>query len=128
MFTLCSSSPKSVLGFRPSFHKPHLPSINFPTLGSNGLPQLSSFRPKIVVGLQVKQRLAPVFSTNSNYPEGNSVAKKPDGGKPTEENSGQGPPFLTILAGFLVLFLITKVFGSIITWLVGLIVNAPKPK
>ncbi|WOG95675.1 hypothetical protein DCAR_0415002 [Daucus carota subsp. sativus] len=88
-------------------------------------PEVKKHGVEILLG---PQRLAPVFSTNSNYPEGNSVAKKPDGGKPTEENSGQGPPFLTILAGFLVLFLITKVFGSIITWLVGLIVNAPKPK
>lgn len=79
-------------------------------------------------GLQVKQRLAPIFSTNSKFPEGNPVAKKPDGGEPTEKSSGQGPPFLTILAGFVVLFLISKVFGSIITWLVGLIVNVPKPK
>lgn len=81
-----------------------------------------------MVGLQLKQRLAPVFSTNSKSPEGDSVAKKPDDGKPKEESSGRGPPFLTILAGFIVLFLIVKVFGSIITWLVGLIVNVPKPK
>lgn len=77
-----------------------------------------------MVGLQLKQRLAPVFSTNSKSREGDSVAKKPD----AEESSGQGPPFLTILAGFLVLFLISKVFGTIITWIVGLIVNVPKPK
>ncbi|KAK1373820.1 hypothetical protein POM88_030013 [Heracleum sosnowskyi] len=123
MFTLCNSSPQSLSGF----HKPHLPSIKFPSFGSNGLPHLSNFRPKVVFGMQVKQRLAPIFSTNSKSPEGDSVAKKPEGGKPTEESSGQGPPFLTILAGFVVLFLISKVFGSIITWLVGLIVNVPKP-
>ncbi|KAL8092080.1 hypothetical protein AgCh_034387 [Apium graveolens] len=119
--TLSTCSPQSALGFHPSFHKPHLSSLKFPTSPSNGL---SNFRPKAVVGLQLKQRLAPVFLTNSNSPEGGSVAKKPD----AEESSGQGPPFLTILAGFVILFLISKVFGSILTWMVGLIVNVPKPK
>lgn len=54
----------------------------------------------------------------------------PSGDESTDQKSARtkksdGPPFLTILAGFLVCFFIIWIVGSIIAWLISLIANLP---
>lgn len=85
-------------------------------------------RPKIAVRLQGRQRLLAVFSTNSTSSEGNSVEQKSNGVKTSDGSSAQGPPLLTILAGFVVLSVVIWVFGSIVMWLFSLVVNVPPSK
>lgn len=74
----------------------------------------------------MNRRLLTVFATNPNSVGG----KSPKEGSDVNEtsNTPQGPPLLTILAGFFVLFVVCWSIWSIITWLIGLIVNAPLPK
>lgn len=57
-----------------------------------------------------------VSASNTNPSEQDAPTEKGDGG-------AQGPPFLTILAGVVVFLLICWVVGSIVMWLIGLIVN-----
>ncbi|KAF5197450.1 hypothetical protein FRX31_012963, partial [Thalictrum thalictroides] len=66
-----------------------------------------------------------LYTVFANLREGDIVEKKSEG---SEADGSQGPPVLTILAGFMVLFLIFWIVGSIVMWLVGLIVNVPLPK
>ncbi|PIA53157.1 hypothetical protein AQUCO_00900037v1 [Aquilegia coerulea] len=65
------------------------------------------------------------YTVFANPTEGDIVEKKTQG---TEADASQGPPFLTILAGFIVVLLIFWIVGSIVMWLVGLIVNVPSSK
>lgn len=76
--------------------------------------------------LRINQRLWTVTATSPSSGSGKSAKE----GSDVKENSSasQGPPLLTILAGFFVLFLVGWVIVSIVTWLIGLIVNVPPPK
>ena len=58
---------------------------------------------------------------------GDPVGEKPDGNVKSDANA-QGPPFLTIVAGFLLFFLVFWIVGSIVMWLVGLIISLASPK
>lgn len=78
-----------------------------------------SIRFKNTVRLQIRQRPFSAFASNSNPSGEDSLQQKPDETKTTD--AGQGPPFLTILAGLLVFLLICWVVGSLVLWLVGLI-------
>ncbi|BAT93064.1 uncharacterized protein HKW66_Vig0208740 [Vigna angularis] len=86
----------------------------------------STFRCKVFRRLKVNQRLLTVFATNPNSVDG----KSPKEGSDVNEtsNASQGPPLLTILAGFFVLFVVCWSIWSIIAWLISLIVTAPAPK
>ncbi|XP_020224519.1 uncharacterized protein LOC109806503 [Cajanus cajan] len=86
----------------------------------------SAFRCKGFRRLQVNQRQLTVFASNPN----SLGEKSPKEGSDVNETSKatQGPPLLTILAGFFVLFVVCWSIWSILTWLIGLIVNAPPPK
>ncbi|KAK2988055.1 hypothetical protein RJ640_001996 [Escallonia rubra] len=86
------------------------------------------FRFKNAIGLQATQRSIAVFASNTNPPNGNSLEEKSDGFRTGDGSTAPGPPFLTILAGFLVLLLVVWIFGSIVMWLISLIVNVPPSK
>lgn len=83
-------------------------------------------RCKVFRRLKVNQRLLTVFATNRNSVDG----KSPKEGSDVNEtsNASQGPPLLTILAGFFVLLVFCWSIWSIIAWLISLIVTAPAPK
>ncbi|KAH7544804.1 hypothetical protein FEM48_Zijuj01G0025100 [Ziziphus jujuba var. spinosa] len=89
----------------------------------NILPTTLNFnwRNKDVLRLQTGQRQFAVYASNTNPSGGDSTEEKSAGTKTSD--AAQGPPFLTILAGFLVLFLIVWIVGSIISWLISLIFN-----
>lgn len=76
-----------------------------------------------VGGLQVKRGLSKVCASSVNPPPNPDADK----GKATSSSSSvaDGPPLATILAGVVVFLLFCWVVGSIIMWIVGLIVNAP---
>ncbi|KAG8646375.1 hypothetical protein MANES_10G151900v8 [Manihot esculenta] len=82
----------------------------------------ASIRFKNAITLQIRRRLLVAFASNSNPSSGDSIQDKSDG---NTSDAARGPPFLTILAGFLVLFTVFWVFGSVIMWLFGLIVKSP---
>jgi len=67
-----------------------------------------------------------VFAANPNSVDGKSTKEGSDVNE--SSNAGQGPPILTILAGFFVLFVVCWSIWSIIAWLISLIVTAPAPK
>ncbi|OIW11722.1 hypothetical protein TanjilG_20206 [Lupinus angustifolius] len=105
-------------------------SVWFPSTPQiSSIPSLklfSPFRCKSSGRLQINHRPLIVSAINPNS----------TGGKPLNEGSdvketrdaAQGPPLLTILAGLFVFFLVCWTTGSIIMWLISLIVNAPIPK
>ncbi|XP_022764665.1 uncharacterized protein LOC111309912 [Durio zibethinus] len=62
-----------------------------------------------------------VFASNSNPSSGDSITE--ESGATRSGDTAQGPPFLTILAGFLVFFLICWMLGSIIMRLIGVILK-----
>ncbi len=64
-----------------------------------------------------------IASASNSNPSGDSNKEKSSGIKTSD--TAQGPPFLTILAGVLVFVLIGWIFGSIIMWLIGLVVKVP---
>ncbi|KAK7323899.1 hypothetical protein VNO77_27401 [Canavalia gladiata] len=76
--------------------------------------------------LQANQRLLTAFASNPN----SAVEKSPNEGSNVNETSNvaEGPPLLTILAGVFVFFLFCWIIGSIIMWLISLIVNVPRAK
>ncbi|KAL5762826.1 hypothetical protein ACOSP7_019090 [Xanthoceras sorbifolium] len=82
-----------------------------------------SLRFKNTARLQIRQRLFTALASNSNPTgdRGDSVQDKSDETKTSD--APQGPPFLTILAGFLVFYLVCWFVGSTVMWLVGLIVK-----
>ena len=67
--------------------------------------------------------LSKVSASSANSPPNPNADK----GKVTSSSSSvaDGPPLATILAGVVVFLLFCWVVGSIIMWIVGLIVNAP---
>ncbi|KAL2330907.1 hypothetical protein Fmac_018488 [Flemingia macrophylla] len=98
--------------------------LSFPPLKFS--PASSTFRCKGFRRLQVNQRRLTVFATNPDSVGGKSLKEESDVNETS--NAGQGPPLLTILAGFFVLFVVCWSIWSLIAWLIGLIVNAPPPK
>ncbi|KAK3169134.1 hypothetical protein Dsin_000021 [Dipteronia sinensis] len=83
----------------------------------------SNLRFKNTARLQIRQRLFTALASNSNPSgaEGDSAQDKSDESKSSD--APQGPPFLTILAGLLVFFLVCWIVGSTIIWLTGLFVK-----
>ncbi|XP_039113891.1 uncharacterized protein LOC120249448 [Dioscorea cayenensis subsp. rotundata] len=80
-----------------------------------------AFRLVDKIALQSKNRVPIVYASNTNSPN-------PDSGKGKGDNSSSssdGPPLLTILAGVLVFLIVCWVIGSVVMWLVSLIVNVP---
>ncbi|THG01828.1 hypothetical protein TEA_006174 [Camellia sinensis var. sinensis] len=78
---------------------------------------------KNAVRLQVRQSLFSVFASNANPSDQDPLTEKSGGIKTND--AGQGPPLPTILAGLVVFFLIFWIIGSILTWLISLIVRFP---
>ncbi|GAA0171024.1 hypothetical protein LIER_25159 [Lithospermum erythrorhizon] len=73
--------------------------------------------------LQVSSKLDKnvIFASSNNPPEGSDIVEK------MENSTAKGPPFLTILAGLLVFAAVCWVLGSIVMWLIGLVINlSPK--
>ncbi|CAA2981221.1 PREDICTED: uncharacterized protein LOC105952372 [Olea europaea subsp. europaea] len=107
----------------PLLHRPcsglHKPPLSL-TFGKNSPVTRLNFRFKNEYRLQVKPRLHTVFASNTNASEGSNETKRAD--------AAQGPPFLTIVAGFLVFAFICWIIGSIMMWIVGLIVHPPPLK
>ncbi|KAF5752694.1 hypothetical protein HS088_TW01G00610 [Tripterygium wilfordii] len=86
----------------------------------------NAFWSKNTLRLQSRQRLFTIVALNSTTSGGHSPEKKKD--ETTSKAATQGPPLLTVLAGFVVFFLICWIFGSIIMWLISLIVIPPTSK
>ncbi|CAL5330941.1 unnamed protein product [Camellia sinensis] len=119
----CSASTlpsQSILGFR----RPTIRTSTTPlTLAANVPLTPSNFRFKNAVRLQVRQSLFSVFASNANPSDQDPLTEKSGGIK--TDDAGQGPPLPTILAGLVVFFLIFWIIGSILTWLISLIVRFP---
>ncbi|XP_028112315.1 uncharacterized protein LOC114310498 isoform X2 [Camellia sinensis] len=119
----CSASTlpsQSILGFR----RPTIRTSTTPlTLAANVPLTPSNFRFKNAVRLQVRQSLFSVFASNANPSDQDPLTEKSGGIKTND--AGQGPPLPTILAGLVVFFLIFWIIGSILTWLISLIVRFP---
>ncbi|GMP42010.1 hypothetical protein CsSME_00011898 [Camellia sinensis var. sinensis] len=119
----CSASTlpsQSILGFR----RPTIRTSTTPlTLAANVPLTPSNFRFKNAVRLQVRQSLFSVFASNANPSDQDALTEKSGGIK--TDGAGQGPPLPTILAGLVVFFLIFWIIGSILTWLISLIVRFP---
>ncbi|XP_022145635.1 uncharacterized protein LOC111015032 [Momordica charantia] len=90
-----------------------LPSIVGVKLHSSGFP-VPSFRFRHTKGLELSQRSFSITASNSS--DGNSIKEEATG-------DAQGPPFLTILAGFFVFSLIIWMISSAFTSLIGLVVK-----
>ncbi|WJX67393.1 hypothetical protein P8452_51862 [Trifolium repens] len=113
--------PQLKLGFSSKPQILPISTLNFSLTSSS-----SNFRCIGSRKSQINQKLLTVSATN------------PDsrGGKPENEgsdvketsNTSQGPPLLTILAGLFVFFLVFWLIGSVVTWLISLIVNVPSSK
>ncbi|XAR63389.1 hypothetical protein NMG60_11023302 [Bertholletia excelsa] len=73
------------------------------------------------VSLHLKQNLLTAFASNPS--DSDSLGEKANEVK--DADAGQGPPFLTILAGLLVFLAVCWIVGSTLTWLVGLIFRLP---
>uniref|UniRef100_A0A7N2R273 Uncharacterized protein n=1 Tax=Quercus lobata TaxID=97700 RepID=A0A7N2R273_QUELO len=99
--------------------------LNLKQFASKVSPIPSCFRFKNAARLQKRQRLV-VASASNSIPSGDSNKEKSSGIKTTD--APQGPPFLTVLAGFLVFLLVSWIVGSIILWLIGIIVKVPPSK
>ncbi|KAK4416164.1 hypothetical protein Salat_2723800 [Sesamum alatum] len=93
------------------------PSVTFIT---PALPNLQKLRLKKEVREQVKKSWHPLYASNTNPSEGSEDTKTSD--------TAQGPPFLTILAGLVVFLTICWIIGSILMWIIGLIVHPPQLK
>ncbi|CAA2963891.1 Hypothetical predicted protein [Olea europaea subsp. europaea] len=106
----------------PLHHRPcaGLQKSPLSTFGKNSSVSHFNFRFKNEGRLQVRPRLHPLFASNDNPSEGADETKRPD--------SAQGPPFLTILAGFLVFAFICWIIGSIVMWIISLIIYPPPSK
>ncbi|KGN45172.1 uncharacterized protein LOC101220885 [Cucumis sativus] len=104
---------------RSSIHRAFLPSyIASIQFHSNASPFPSFRYRKNIIGLELRQRsIAASKST-----DGNSIKEENSSSKASSDDA-QGPPFLTILAGFFVLSLILWIFSSAVTSLLGLVVK-----
>ncbi|CAA2967217.1 Hypothetical predicted protein [Olea europaea subsp. europaea] len=78
----------------PLLHRPcaGLQKSPLSTFGKSSPATYLNFRFKNEGRLQLRPRLHPLFASNDNPSEGSDETKRAD--------SAQGPPFLTILAGF----------------------------
>ncbi|XP_007052619.2 PREDICTED: uncharacterized protein LOC18614683 [Theobroma cacao] len=105
-----SASPthESHLAFQPLNPRPKLAPKRIP-------PSASTFKLRFNGTVKFERRLR-LFCSNPS--SGDSITEK-------SGDTAQGPPFPTILAGFLVFFLICWMLGSIIMWLIGVIVKFP---
>ncbi|KAI3982331.1 hypothetical protein MKX01_037864 [Papaver californicum] len=110
------SSSKSFLRFHQSSLKPDISRVSVPRIGGNISSAHLSFRVDGVTRSLKKRRISILFAQPS---EGGDIVKDKSEGIDTSGN--QGPPILTILAGFLVLLLVFWVLGSIVTWLISLL-------
>ncbi|KAI5341573.1 hypothetical protein L3X38_009448 [Prunus dulcis] len=79
-----------------------------------------------VLRLKIRESWHAVSASNSNPSNGYSVEDK--SGRVKTIDAAQGPPLLTIVAGFVVFFLLFWILGSILMWLIGLVVRFPPPK
>ncbi|XP_043692281.1 uncharacterized protein LOC122642767 [Telopea speciosissima] len=123
MATLSSFSlPKLLPDFRRSNSIAKIPAISVSGIGTNS-PFHTRFRYEKGSRSGMKQRLCTVFASDTN-PSGEDSPKN----KAKGSEDAKGPPFLTILAGFVAFLVIFWIVGSIVTWLIGLIVNVPKLK
>ncbi|XP_027162427.1 uncharacterized protein LOC113762962 [Coffea eugenioides] len=95
------------------------PCIHFLHFCQNAPPTYVNFRLKNSVTLKLGQKLLPTCASKTNPSEGSD---RKNG------ETARGPPFLTILAGFLVFFVLCWIIGSIVLWLIGLFVRAPPSK
>ncbi|PIN15595.1 hypothetical protein CDL12_11768 [Handroanthus impetiginosus] len=104
----------------------HRPSVvHAPAVISTSPARLSfhahlNLRLRKEVGVQVKNRPSSVFASNTGPSEGSDDTKTNGG--------SSGPPFPTILAGLIVFLFVCWVIGSIVMWLIGLIVHPPPLK
>ncbi|MQM20704.1 hypothetical protein Taro_053728 [Colocasia esculenta] len=91
----------------------------FPASRRTRSNRFSFFRDtRYAADLHLKRRIATIASSNGDSSKNDSNITSSTG----------GPPLLTILAGVLVFLLVSWVVGSIVLWLIGLIVNAPPSK
>ncbi|XP_011093393.1 uncharacterized protein LOC105173378 [Sesamum indicum] len=93
------------------------PSVTFIT---PALPNLQKLRLTNEIREQVKESWHPLYASSTNPSEGSDDTKT--------SNTAQGPPFLTILAGLVVFLIICWLIGSILMWLIGLVVHPPQLK
>ncbi|KAG9152287.1 hypothetical protein Leryth_023104 [Lithospermum erythrorhizon] len=115
------------------FHHPFIkPTFKLPIFSLNRSPSVASthldshfatHRFKNGERLRVSSKLDKnvIFASSNNPPEGFDIVEK------MENGTAKGPPFLTILAGLLVFAAVCWVLGSIVMWLIGLVINlSPK--
>ncbi|OMO77618.1 hypothetical protein COLO4_25062 [Corchorus olitorius] len=111
-----SSNPQS-LG---SHFQPQNPKLK------NHAPKSSSLTLRLRLNnsakFETRLKLFVRFASNSN-PSSEAKDEEDISTKASAEGQGQGPPFLTILAGFLVFLLFCWILGSILMWLIGVIVK-----
>ncbi|KAL3516609.1 hypothetical protein ACH5RR_023511 [Cinchona calisaya] len=116
----CSTRPSKYI---PRFYCPsarlETPCFNFVNLRQNAPPTYFNFRLKKSITLELRQKILPAYASKTNPSEGSEG---------TSRETAQGPPFLTILAGFLVFLVICWIIGSIVMWLISLFVHAPPSK
>ncbi|CAL9094908.1 unnamed protein product [Musa textilis] len=83
-------------------------------------PTRLGFRLENAPNFDLNRRVAIVFASDSSNTEPTANEKVDN-----SSNVGDGPPLPTILAGVVVFLLFCWAVGSIVLWLVGLIVNPP---
>ncbi|KAL5707674.1 hypothetical protein ACHQM5_018546 [Ranunculus cassubicifolius] len=105
----------SSLGFQPF----KSPNPNFTLISPISSSKFSRLRVSNNGSLQVKERR---FTVLVKAGEGDVIEKKSE---INGNDNPQGPPIATILAGFVVFGIVFWFIGTILSWLVGLIVNAP---
>lgn len=71
--------------------------------------------------MQPKDILPLIFASKTNPSGGDSGKEKSDESR--TDAAATGPPFLTILAGFLVFLLVLWILGSVVLWLISVVVS-----
>ncbi|KAL0308840.1 UNVERIFIED_CONTAM: hypothetical protein Sradi_5826300 [Sesamum radiatum] len=92
----------------------------FVTFITPALPNLQKLRLTKELREQVKESWHPLYASNTNHSEGSDNTKTSD--------TTQGPPFLTILASLVVFLIICWLIGSVLMWLIGLVIHPPQLK
>ncbi|KAI4323333.1 hypothetical protein L6164_022948 [Bauhinia variegata] len=111
------------LGFR---SRTEIPTIDVVKVSPGASTASSKLRDRGIPSFRIKRRPLIVSAAYSNS-EGEKSSIIGSNDKETG-NAAQGPPLLTILAGFFVLFLVGWIIWSILSWLIRLIVSVPPPK
>ncbi|KAH6813038.1 hypothetical protein C2S51_022056 [Perilla frutescens var. frutescens] len=88
-----------------------------PTPACRSFNGLLNLRFEKELKVQVKKRWSPVSASNTN------PSKKSDDTKSSDDASG--PPLLTILAGLVVFLFVCWILGSVVMWIIGLILRPP---